>query len=108
MAIKIIESIKETEKSADRTVRQSLEKARRMMADAQKQASDIIQEKKQEAAAEVRKIIDMAERDAREKAELISLKVSEECQAIKENARQNMDSAVEAVIKRIVNTSGSS
>ncbi len=105
MSIEVIKSIKLTEHEAERIEKQSIADSREIISEAKKEAYKLIEQIVQEAEENAKKIAQKAEEEARKEIEEMNKIVHQECKEIKYQAEKNIDSAVDVIMRRVVNAS---
>lgn len=104
----ILRSITQTEMEAEQIRKKSIADCRRVVLDAQKEASQLMDQKLKQAEAEGHEIVAEAEREAQEEVRKIEDNTADECAALQQQARKKMKKAVDIILGRIVKAHGNS
>ena len=102
MLNKIIEEVKNTERTADKIIKEANDKAEKIINNAQEDAEKLIKRIKEEAKKEGKVIIEREERLARIEADNIIKKCEREKGELHKNSLKNIDKAVKIVIKKVM------
>lgn len=107
MAYEILKSIVETEAQAAEIKRQAAEAAEQQKADALKQRDALLEQTKRRGQEEMRQAVQASEADGRQAVQQILQEAEKACAAIRAQASQKKEDAVEAVIRKVVGEYGS-
>ncbi|MPM54867.1 hypothetical protein SDC9_101650 [bioreactor metagenome] len=102
MSIELIKTIKEVEQNADQLIKDAKAEAKQLNLVAQNEAASMTKQIQDQAEAEVAVIIAQANQDAQKRYDEIIEKTIHECTQLKDNARKNLDKAVNIVYERVV------
>ncbi|MCX7843045.1 MAG: hypothetical protein N2489_08225 [Clostridia bacterium] len=108
MSIDLILSIKQAELQAEQMRRELAETARQILSEANNQAFKLFEQSIEEAEKDARDIIKQAEERVAVEIERLNLEVSQECDVIRQHAREKLDKAVDLITGRIVTVHGNS
>ena len=98
----VLQSIKNAEESADATISASKEKATKILADARKEAADIVQNAQDGAVSSTVKTLDSARNKAGKEAEVVHAEGAVKVGGIQSSAGDRRSAAVQIVIDSLM------
>nr|WP_315020647.1 hypothetical protein [uncultured Aminipila sp.] len=108
MSLEQIKIIKDTEESADKIRRESVEESKHLLQRANQKAGEIIQAAKNKGELSYKEVISEAETEAQLTYNQIISDAEKQCETILSTAVEKLDEAVSVIVGRIVKTSGNS
>ena len=108
MSIAGIEKVRETELEAERIRKSAEEQASQVVADGKREAKSMLEQASKDAQKAYREAMEKAETEAEE---IYNAKISEQqklCETIKSDARAGMDSVVDKIVGKVVESYGNS
>lgn len=108
MSIEILKLIKEAEDKAESTKKEAVQQSKQIAANANVEASRILDEAKAKAESNKLDIIKGAESEAQLIYDKIIKEAEIKCKDILKNTEANMNDAVSIILERIVKTNGNS
>ncbi len=108
MSIAGIEKVRETELEAERIRKSAEEQASQIVADGKREAKSILEQASKDAEKAYREAMEKAETEAEE---IYNARISEQrklCETIKSDARAGMDSIVDKIVGKVVESYGNS
>lgn len=106
MSMDMIRGIRETEEQADNILKQAHQKAREILRKAEGDGALIVSEAIRKAREEGFKMMAKAEDEAKREIKRLEAQNEQECAAVREVSKRNMDKAVAFVLGRIVKADG--
>ena len=103
MAIEAIKKVTQIEQDAQKRRDAAVAEGKLQVAEAQKTGRKLLDEKRQQAEAQVKQMMLEAEAKAAQAAEGILADAGKECEALKEAARDRLEQAVELIVEKVVN-----
>lgn len=104
MTIKLVESIKESERQADNLIREAQQKARQIIREAESRAAQLLQEKIDAARERSRELLAEAEAGARREAGGLVDVHQREIEKTKTLARARLPEVVAMIAEKVVRT----
>jgi len=101
-AVEIIKLITRTEADCEKKKENASSEARLIVAEAEERAAKSVDFEEAKSSEKIRKVRELTEQKGREIAINILTQVNNDCNEMKERARDNKDSALNAVVERIV------
>ncbi len=108
MSIEIIKAIRDAEEKAEVSKKEAVSRAKQVVADANAQAQQIIDEAREKSRLEGLVFLKNAESEGQLLYDNIIDRAAKECEGILKKADENMDYAASIILERIVKTSGDS
>ena len=105
MSLEAIKQITQAEQSWTEHKAEALQAARKTVADAEKAGQALLESRRSEAQAQVKAMMADAEAKARIQAQQVQAETARRCEALKASARQQLDTAAELIVRRVVNFS---
>lgn len=102
MAIELIKMIKDVEDEADQIKKKSQADAKQLTADAEKEASALLETARREADQASKKILSQAAEEAQKHFDDTMGKARVECEGIRSDAMKNLDHTVDMILRKVV------
>ena len=104
MTVRLVESIKESERQADNLIREAQQKARQIIREAESQAAQLLKERIVAAQEQSKELLAKAEAEARQEAAALADVHQKEIESIKSKARTRLPEVVAMIAEKVVRT----
>lgn len=103
MALEAIQAVTaaETQAKSDREV--AAAQAKQLLADAQREARQTVEQARQQAQAQARQMMAQAEDKAAGLTRQVLEQASQDCEKLKQDARGRLDEAAQLIVEKVVN-----
>jgi V/A-type H+-transporting ATPase subunit G/H len=102
LTVKLVESIRETERQADDLIREAQQKARQIIREAEEQAAQLLKEGIAAAEEQSGELLAKAETEARQEAAALAEAYQKEIESIKSEAGARLPEAVAMIAGKVV------
>lgn len=102
MSLEAITRIRAVEDGVEQSQAQARVQGQKLIADAQREGREALEQSRRAAAEENRKAMTQAEETAAKRREEILAQAAEDCRALKAQAAARMDQAVRRIVERVV------
>ncbi len=102
MSVDILKDITDAEAQAEQIEAQAMQKARDIVASARKEAAELMQKAEDQAELEAREKVRLYEEKALQDISKADLQIKEQCDQVKKNSDEKIDTAVDFIVGRIV------
>ena len=103
MAMEALKKVTEVEQDAQKRRDAAVAEGKLLVAEAQKAGRKLLEEKRQQAEAQVRQMMQEAEEQAAQAARGVMAAAEQECEGLKMAARGRVEQAVALIVEKVVN-----
>jgi V/A-type H+-transporting ATPase subunit G/H len=103
MSLEAIQTITESEKSAQQRIQAANEEAKKLISDAERAGQAEVVRAKAEAEAKVKTMMEQAEQKAAQQGAAVMEEMKKSCDAMRQAAEGRLPTAAELIVRRVVN-----